>query len=447
MDESLGGSNALPPFLAKTYEMVDDPSSNLIVSWSSSNRSFIVWNPPEFSRDLLPKFFKHNNFSSFIRQLNTYGFRKIDPEQWEFANDDFVRDQPHLMKNIRRRKPVHSHSVHNQVHAISSPLTESERNGYKDDIGRLKREKEALQRELEKKKREREEFELHAQSLKQQLECIGQRQEKLASFLARVLNKPGLVLSFTPAVTIHNRKRRLMKRDCFQGEAEIDGNPLKTSRVAGTEEAVSATMSSLSTEQVDQMESSVAHWEEIIYQVGQTCGEDVYNVQTPPLAVILTEIDPPLEGAGINPEKHFSPMADSKDNSSTFDLDESRGCADSPALSFLQLNIDVPSKATGIDMNNEPSIQAPEAVQPTDKDSEAVTDVRTTIIVPTGANDTFWEQFLTEHPGSSNVHDSQVEKKDSEIKKQSDPSKLWWNIPNVNNLVEQMGHLTPAERT
>lgn len=61
-----------PPFLKKTFEMVEDPETDSIVSWNKNRDSFIVWDAHEFSKHLLPKYFKHCNFSSFIRQLNTY---------------------------------------------------------------------------------------------------------------------------------------------------------------------------------------------------------------------------------------------------------------------------------------------------------------------------------------------------------------------------------------
>jgi heat shock transcription factor len=61
-----------PPFLTKTYDMVDDRSTDDVVSWSAGNNSFVVWDPYAFASVLLPRHFKHGNFSSFVRQLNTY---------------------------------------------------------------------------------------------------------------------------------------------------------------------------------------------------------------------------------------------------------------------------------------------------------------------------------------------------------------------------------------
>ncbi|XP_050230526.1 heat stress transcription factor B-2b [Mercurialis annua] len=92
------------PFLTKTYNLVDDPSVDDMISWNDDGSTFIVWRPAEFARDLLPKYFKHNNFSSFVRQLNTYGFRKVVPDRWEFANDGFKRGEKELLRDIQRRK-------------------------------------------------------------------------------------------------------------------------------------------------------------------------------------------------------------------------------------------------------------------------------------------------------------------------------------------------------
>lgn len=65
-----------PIFLRKTYQMLETCPAH-IACWSDSGESFYIKDPDAFAQKVIPQFFAHSNFSSFVRQLNFYGFRKV----------------------------------------------------------------------------------------------------------------------------------------------------------------------------------------------------------------------------------------------------------------------------------------------------------------------------------------------------------------------------------
>ncbi|KAI7867851.1 hypothetical protein BDF14DRAFT_1725814 [Spinellus fusiger] len=106
----------VPAFLNKLYNMVNDPDSDELIQWTDDGRSFLVIRHEEFAKRVLPRFFKHSNFSSFVRQLNMYGFHKVphmqqgvlqadtESERWEFSSPHFQRNQPDLLLLVTRKK-------------------------------------------------------------------------------------------------------------------------------------------------------------------------------------------------------------------------------------------------------------------------------------------------------------------------------------------------------
>ncbi|ESQ41676.1 hypothetical protein EUTSA_v10013428mg [Eutrema salsugineum] len=211
--------NSVPPFLSKTYDMVDDPSTNEVVSWSSGNNSFVVWNVPEFSKVLLPKYFKHNNFSSFVRQLNTYGFRKVDPDRWEFANEGFLRGQKKLLKSISRRKPSHVQQNQQQTQVQNSSVgacVEVGKFGIEEEVERLKRDKNVLMQELVRLRQQQQATEHQLQNVGQKVQVMEQRQQQMMSFLAKAVQSPGFLNQLVQQnndgnrqIPGSNKKRRL----------------------------------------------------------------------------------------------------------------------------------------------------------------------------------------------------------------------------------------------
>ncbi|KAG2469574.1 HSF4 protein, partial [Polypterus senegalus] len=79
--------------------------------------SFHVFDQGRFAKEVLPKYFKHNNMASFVRQLNMYGFRKVvnieqsglvkpERDDTEFQHLYFLQGHEHLLEHIKRKVSI-----------------------------------------------------------------------------------------------------------------------------------------------------------------------------------------------------------------------------------------------------------------------------------------------------------------------------------------------------
>ncbi|XP_017285207.1 heat shock factor protein 1 isoform X2 [Kryptolebias marmoratus] len=194
----VSGGN-VPAFLTKLWTLVEDPETDPLICWSPSGTSFHVFDQGRFAKEVLPKFFKHNNMASFIRQLNMYGFRKVvhieqgglvkpEKDDTEFQHPFFVRGQEQLLENIKR-KVTNVSSVRQEEVKISA----DEVNKILNDVQVMKGKQETIDSRIITMKHENEALWREVASLRQKHVQQQKVVNKLIQFLVSLVQTNRLI--------------------------------------------------------------------------------------------------------------------------------------------------------------------------------------------------------------------------------------------------------------
>ena len=112
-----------------------EDSNTFCISWLADGKSFVIRNPDEFTRSVLPNYFKATKFSSYTRKLYRWGFRQVNrgigPEDpIIFGNEYFQRDNAELMIKMRSTTAAgnrKSHIGEADQHEIETARTNNKR--------------------------------------------------------------------------------------------------------------------------------------------------------------------------------------------------------------------------------------------------------------------------------------------------------------------------------
>ena len=103
-------------FLSKLFDILSNTNNNSAISWDPEGKKIVISDIVKLCNEVLPKFYKHKNYSSFIRQLNLYGFHKtrgILDNSEKYEHEKFT-------KNITKEEIKQISKVARHKHMIKS---------------------------------------------------------------------------------------------------------------------------------------------------------------------------------------------------------------------------------------------------------------------------------------------------------------------------------------
>ena len=77
-------------FLLKLFNVLNDKEKGFskYIYWSTKGNSFIIPDKDEFAENVLPNICKTKIYTSFVRNLNLYGFRKTENKPIEYEHEE-----------------------------------------------------------------------------------------------------------------------------------------------------------------------------------------------------------------------------------------------------------------------------------------------------------------------------------------------------------------------
>lgn len=236
----------VPSFVQKTYDMIDNCDHN-IASWTKHGDMFQIQDRKEFESRILPSYFGNKKFSSFTRQLNLYGFQKMQSAP---NKNDF---DPEIAKHPTFYNPHFQRGKTDSLINIQKQTNKKERkNGSGGSKGKIKKEPNNVvsadtsdSRHSVDKQNQIETLKKRVQSLEKDIEklrsiILGQNQEQIqfhGNFLASMkANSSYHQLDHAKSdknndiITKHNDKRPSEDQGCKEYH-DIEGNSKKQKRV------------------------------------------------------------------------------------------------------------------------------------------------------------------------------------------------------------------------
>lgn len=238
---------------------LEDGRNTELIRWSDDGNSFIVLDEDEFAKKLIPELFKHNNYASFVRQLNMYGFHKKvglsdnsmrasekkHKSPSEYTNPYFRRGHQDLLWLIQKPKNI-TGTGNKRKGKADNDLNDDDADDYVDDVvinnnteARLRNRPgqltlgqtetaltteqfQSVQRELAAIRHQQSQISRMMQGLKREHEQLYGQAATFQDQHNRHENSINAILTFL--ATVYNRS--LQGHDGMQGIANMFGNAM-----------------------------------------------------------------------------------------------------------------------------------------------------------------------------------------------------------------------------